>query len=229
MAWYLDFDGSNDYVESGSAVSRNLGNHKFTITGRYKATGYIFSCWNNRGVEIRSDGGVKTYFGSSAQGNFTFSGHTGWTDEDEFVLEIECTDNSPNYDVNCWLTVNGGTRTAASENPRTFSALGSNQKMRLGCRGNSVTTNCAVQINNVLYEDLDDSGNNQEWDADSSTHGTSASVTLDEILTSNDATGSNFDGDDDWIEVGGGGGSDVVGRLVLGGLVNMGLVNRGLT
>lgn len=200
MAYYLAFDGNTEYCESSSTVVRNLDNHKFTITGRYKATGYVFGCWNNRGVEIRSDGGIKTYFGSSAQGNFVFTGHSSWTDEDEFILEIECTDNGANYDVNCWLTVNGGTRTASSDNPRTFSSLGSNQKMRLGCRGNSTTTNAAVQINEVFYEDLDDSGNNQKWEADASTHGNSSGLTLEETIAANDATGTFVD-DDDWIEV----------------------------
>ena len=189
---YLIFDGINDVAISASVVTRNRGGngHRYTIKGIYRGDNeYCSAMWNSRGFQLRGDR-LRIYYTSSASANLL---HTSdlLSSGDTFEYVITVVETSPSsgvYNHTATIEINNSGSPVALTGTFQPTILGTDTEIVLGRRGVG-TTFCQFDLERFFYEDLDNSSNNVDLDANA-TNRTTGTPVLEDQVGSNDATGS---------------------------------------
>lgn len=211
--WALQFiasENNNDIVKSGTAITRNVTNHAWSLKYVYYTTSnpYPIGWARGRGLNIETNRWRIYYSGAVS----TFDSHNlGFVDGDivEAKLTVTGAGTSPetyNHDIE--ISKNGGipytnSTPLVTSTVHDGDASGGGEFLTAGARHDSPTADISLDLIWVKYEDLDTPANNQHWVAASSDHSnTGSQPVLIEVLTGNHATAVNMNTDgSEWIIV----------------------------
>ena len=197
---------SSQYAISASVVTRS-SNHRITYktVATDLGSNFFFCDHDSRGWQWISSTRLRLYYNGSNRLNFDFAAPVTVDDEVEIVATV--TQNGATWDVSVSIGLNGGAPVASTSNPLNTSVFSGNNEFVFNSRGEAQSIFHNQEFISCLYEDLDNSANNQFWSAAAS-GGTGLSIP--ETLLSNNATLNGYNPPDDnsqWLGFGGGSGT----------------------
>lgn len=188
MAWALQFDGVDDYLNTNLYSLNTSGDFSIEFESTYTANTIIIlgrSDATNRFIAWRAGGAIRL---RTSAASFDFN--LGLVDSTVYKIKIVVVSGSVDIFVDDILTASG-------------SISGLIEYNSIGAWGNT-TYRFLGQVRYITVTDNVTSSNSVDWDATASNHTTGQPV-LTDTIGGNDATGVNFPTDGSaWIDLGGG-------------------------